>query len=143
LAQIGQEREPLRVVVGKDPRRPPEQVCRSDHVAAAERAPPGLTEVGGRPSPERTRILVERAELVQGLVRALEVVAEDLAVLEPPLPLPVDALRPVDEPLVEARPRPLEQPLVGRVADEVVLEAIRALLQVAGQATDEMLLHET
>ena len=55
-------------------------------------------------------------------------VAEDL--LELDAAIAVDAVGPADEPLVEVGAGPLEDPVVGGVADHDVLEAVRALVAV-------------
>ena len=71
-------------------------------------------------------MVVQRAELGEVAVRLLEVVAEDLLVLR--RAFAVDAVRPLDELLVERRASALEDPVVGGVADEDVVEAKRFLL---------------
>ena len=68
----------------------------------------------------------------------LEVVPEDLLVLR--RALAVDAVGPLDELLVEGRPGALEDPLVGRVADEDVVEPERLLLERAGEVRAHELL---
>ena len=77
---------------------------------------------------DRAPVLVERPELGEVLPGLLEVVAEDL--LELDAAIAVDAVGPADEPLVKVGAGPLQDPVVGGVADHDVLEAVRALVAV-------------
>src|SRR2546425_10615571 len=70
-------------------------------------------------------MVVERPELGEIPVRLLEVVPEYLLVLQ--RAVAVDTIRPADELLVERRPRTLQQSVVGRLANQNVMEAVRVL----------------
>ena len=83
-------------------------------------------------------MLVERPELRQVPVGLLEVVAEDLLVLQ--RAVAVDDVRPADELLVQLGARPLQQRLVGRVADERVVEPPRLLEAPLGRLRPHELL---
>src|SRR5438128_7370504 len=70
-------------------------------------------------------MVVERPEFGEIPVRLLEVVPEYLLVLQ--RAVAVDTIRPADELLVERRPRTLQQSVVGRLANQNVMEAVRVL----------------
>ena len=103
-----------------------EEVRRCRHVPARERAPSCGCEPRRTVGAERPPVVVQRAEVGEVAVRLLEVVAEDLLVLG--RTLAVDAVRPLDELLVEGRASALEDPFVSRVANEDVMEAERLFL---------------
>ena len=125
---LGKQPDPLRVVLRQECRGAAEQRDGRGDVSAVERAPAGRREPPRAVLADRAAVLVERAELGEVLPGLLEVVAEDL--LELDAAIPVDAVRPADEPLVEVGAGPLEDPVVGGVADHDVLEAVRALVAV-------------
>jgi hypothetical protein len=118
----GEEREPARIERLQQRSRPLEQVGGSGHVASLERAAPRRRELGRGTVADRTRVVVDRSQLEQVAEGLLEVVAEDLLVLGLPLPVTVDLLGPVREPLVQVGARPLEHTVVRSVADQDVLE---------------------
>jgi len=70
-------------------------------------------------------VVVERPELGQILVRLLEVVAEYLLVLQ--RAVAVDPVRPPDESLVKRRSSALQESVIGRLANQNVMEAVRVL----------------
>ena len=80
--------------------------------------------------------VVERAQLGEVGVRLLEVVAEDLLVLAGAVA--VHLVGPCHEALVQLGPMPLQEPGVGRVADQDVLEGVRR----AGGHDRRVRLHE-
>src|SRR2546429_3854836 len=70
-------------------------------------------------------MVVERPEFGEIPVRLLEVVPEYLLVLQ--RAVAVDTIRPADELLVKRRPSALQQSVVGRLANQNVMEAVRVL----------------
>ena len=141
LAQLGKEREPPRIERLQQRRGPLEQVRGRRHVAAFECAAARGGELGRGALADRTRVVVDRAELEQVTVGLLEVVAEDLLVLGLPLPVAVDLLGPVREPLVQVGARPLEHAVVRSVADQDVLET-EVVRRGRPVGADELLLGE-
>ena len=77
-----------------------------------------------RAAAELAALLVERRELEQVAPRLLEVEAHDLLELELAAALAVHALAPAGEPGVQRGADPLREAVVGRVADEDVVEAV-------------------
>ena len=121
LAQVGEQVEPSLVEApGRAPPRggagSPRRACRR-----------GRTPVAGGPQPRRRLPPTARPwsssgpELGEVGVRLLEVVAEDLLVLIGAVA--VHLVGPRHEALVQLGAHPLQQPVVGRVADQDVLEA--------------------
>ena len=124
LAQVGQQVEPVLVEGREERRRAPEQVRGGRHVAARERPPAGGAQPLGR-LPADARGRGRRAGPArQVAVRLLEVVAEDLLVLAGAVA--VHLVGPGRRSARAARARcALQQPRVGRVADQDVLEGER------------------
>ena len=111
----------------------------SRDVAAREGSSSRRRQPPGRVLADRPPVVVQRAELREIRPGLLEVVAEDL--LELHAAIAVDAVGPCHEPLVQIRPRPFQDPLVGGVADHDVVEAVRAVLALV-DAVDEVLLRQ-
>ena len=104
---------------------------------ASARRPEEPSRAGG-PRCQLPAVLVDRAQLRQVRAGLLQMVAEDLRVLA--RPLAGGALQPVREPLVEARACLLEDPLVGHLADQDVLEGEGRLAgKPGGVGLDEVL----
>ena len=76
-------------------------------------------------------MLVEWSQVREIAERPLEVVTQDLLEFRLAIVFPVCPFCPVREALVQARSFPLQQPLICRVADEDVLEAVHACLSRA------------
>ena len=108
------------------------QIRGGAHVAAPERAPPGRREMRRRALAETPSMVIERRELLEIVRGLLEVIADNLLVLALALPISIHSLRPVGEALVEVRARTLEEPVVGGIADQDVVEAHRAARYAEG-----------
>ena len=88
-------------------------------------------------------MVVQRAELGEARVGLLEVIAQDLLVLDGSVAVLVHAVGPADEAFVEKCAGGLEEPPVGRVADQDVAEAIPPLQgEVSLLEPDEPFLHQ-
>ena len=122
LAEVGQQLEPLALALRQHVDRPPQQARGGLHVATRERPPPGRAELARAAPAELAALVVERRELEQVAARLLEMEADDLLELELAVALPVHALGPVGEPPVQPRADALRQAVVGRVADQDVVE---------------------
>jgi len=81
-------------------------------------------------------VIVGHAELDQVAIGVLEVVAGDL--LELRCAVTIDPIGPLHEALVQRRARTLQQPVVGAVPDQDVIEAVEA----ARLGADELLPHQ-
>ena len=128
LAEVHQERRPLRAIL--EERRGPAQEARGRrHVAACECSPSRRPEPHRRSAAKFSAVVVKRAEVHEIAVCLLEVVAQDLLELGTPLVRSVDAVNPVDEPLVKLRALPLEEALICGVADEDVVEPEAILVE--------------
>jgi hypothetical protein len=125
LRQVGEERQAVAARCRQKRRPAAEEVRGGGHVAAGERPAPRRHEAVRRPGPELASVLVEGAELGEGRVRLLEVVAQDLLVLDGSIR--VHAVRPVHEALVEDRAGALEKSPICRVPDEEMAEAVAPL----------------
>src|SRR2546430_14448002 len=101
------------------------------HPPPPNRAPARRSEIPRRPAPELEPVLVEWSQVREIAERPLEVVTQDLLEFRLAIVFPVCAFCPVREALVQARSFPLQQPLICRVADEDVLEAVHACLSRA------------
>ena len=112
LAEVGQELEPLAVVGRQQRRGAAEQVRGRRHVAARERAAARPTRAGRpRAAPSARPCSSSGPSSDEVAVRLLEVVAEDLLVLASRgRARRLTRVGPVDEALVQRRPRALEQP---------------------------------
>src|SRR5207248_9642405 len=91
-------------------------------VPAGDGPSSGRTESRRGPDADRDRLLIEGTELAAEAICLLEVVADDLLELEHPRA--GQPLEPLAEAPVEVRARPLEQPLVGGIAQQRVMEAV-------------------
>jgi hypothetical protein len=110
------------------------------HVTAADCPRAGRTQPFRCPDPQVHAVLVERPELGSVAIRLLEVIAEDLLELRCAPPFGIDDVCPGHELLVQQRPGPLQQPLVGRVADQQVMEAVdRVLIGLIVEGPDQLL----
>ena len=137
--ELRQQLDPQGVVGLEEGRGAAEQVARGRRVATPEGPPAGRRELGRGARRDRPTLVVERPELRAIANGLLEVIAEDFLELGLAAAVPVDRFGPRDEPFVEGRPRPLEQALVGRVADEDVMEAERGVVRLVGQRMHELL----
>ena len=124
-AQLGEQRDPPRIVGGKQPGNPLEQADRRGQVAADKRPPSRRLEPLGRPGGERGGARVARSERDAVLEGLLEVVADDL--LELAQPVRGRQLEPGGEALVQVGARVLRQRAIGGVADQDVTEAVGLL----------------
>ena len=125
LAEIHLQLDPLGIADLAKRGGALQQVRCRRKVAAGEGPPAGGAKTLGRAGADLSAFGVDRAELRPVAECLLEVVAEDLLELLLAVAFAVDLLGPRDEALVERRPCPLEQRVVGGVADEDVVEAIR------------------
>ncbi len=135
--EVGQHRDRVRIVLGQERERAPEQPrCRMD-VLSVSGATAGGAETECRAPRQPGRGFAELLAVQGGL---LEVVAEDLVELDEVASALLDPRR---EALVEVGTLELRQRLVGGVADQQVAETKRI---VAGQrrrrGPDELLAHE-
>ena len=137
LDEIGQQPAPSRIPVLEQRRRPAEEARRSRGIAAPVGAPAGRGEPVRRPPRELARRAGFDAELAPERVRLLEVVPDELVDR-----LGTDALEPVGEPLVQVRPRPLGNRLVGGLADQQVREAEALLARGAVLGPNEVAVDE-
>jgi hypothetical protein len=119
--EIGVERHGVTVLVGKQPHDALEQVDRGRIVGTVARSSPRRRQDYCSSTSKTTAALVRRLQLDAVTVGALEVIAEDL------LELRRLRFEPVGEPLVEIGPPLLPERLLGRVAQEEVLETKRVL----------------
>ena len=142
LAELGKERQPERISFGEQRDGAAEQVRGGVHVAARERAPPRRREAPRAVAADLARLLVERPELAEVALRLLEVVAEDLLELEAAAALGVDLVGPANEVDVQGRPRALEDAVVDRVADQVVMEAVDRIVVRHRHRVHELLARE-
>ncbi len=125
LAEIHLQLDPLGIAFLAKRGGARQQVRCRWKVAAGEGPAAGGAKALGRAGADLSAFGVDRAELRPVAERLLEVVAEDLFELLLAVAFAVDLLGPRDEALVERRPCPLEQRVVGGVPDEDVVEAIR------------------
>ena len=135
LAALDQQRRPdRRSPAGRHPRARPEERRGHRPVVGLERAPARRGEaVGGGPA-ERRRVL---AGLDPQPVGLLELVADHVVVLHEVAHLD---LEPAGGPLVQLGAGLLEEPSVGGVADEDVVEAEHRLVEPVGAGRlDELL----
>ncbi len=129
-AELEQQARPCGVIVRQQVDRAADEIRCGRHVTAHEGPLSGRCQAPGRIDADGRPVLVERAKLEEVAVRLLEVVAEDLLELRHPLGLAIGLVRPGHEPLVQARPRPLQESGVGRVPDHQVGEAVLVVLGV-------------
>src|SRR5205814_7434614 len=112
------ELDPEWIIGLEEGRRAAEQVACRRRVATTKGPPAGRGELRGRACRDRSTFVVERPELRAVAHGLLQVIAEDLLELRLPAAIAIDRFGPRDEPLVERGARPLQQALIGSVADE-------------------------
>ena len=85
-------------------------------------------------------MLVERSELSEVAMCLFEVVGQDLLVFATSRAFRIHAIGPDHEPLMQLRPGPLQQVLIGGIPDEDVLEPVAVLVERCGSGrADELL----
>ena len=138
VGQIEQQGQPCRVVLAEHRRSTPQQVRR--RVDVASRRCPGTrpAEALGPIRSDRQAVLVQRPEFAQIAMRLLEVVAQDGLELHRPVAVGVDLVGPAHEVDVQRCARALEQPVVDRVAHQLVVEAVDGFGGAAACRVDEM-----
>ena len=136
-SDVGDQFDPEGIIRGQQCGGPCDQVHPGGRVAANERPSARAPESLGRLPCERSRSIVDGAQLDSVAVRLLEVVADDLFVFDRALPCGV--FEPAAEPFVELGSRFLRDRVVGGVTDEEMPEAVRAIAQACPLGANQVL----
>ena len=140
VGKVHQELDPERRGCGQQRGGTAQEGRRRRQVTTCQGPTARRGELRRRSLADRLRTRIHEPQARPVLVCLLQVVAEDLLELQLAAALPVDALRPDDEALVECRAGALQQAPVCGVADDLVPEPVDRL--VLGQLAHELLGHE-